>query len=195
MGRYRRAGRTWLLVLIALAVGIGVGVYGYHYVGTPKKPELTSSFINGRLEAVSELTTAKLTYTGLIKYSEGKIPFLTQNSFSMIYTASVRAGMDLSKASVEITEEEVAITLPVCEVQSVEVDERSIEFYDEHWALFNRSTKEEVIDMVSAAKEDVLAKADLENLLDSAKRQTEILIHSLLDDGIGERKLVIRTGE
>ena len=80
-------------------------------------------------------------------------------------------------------------------MQSVEVDERSIEFYDEHWALFNRSTKEEVIDMVSAAKEDVLAKADLENLLDSAKRQTEILIHSLLDDGIGERKLVIRTGE
>lgn len=195
MGRYRRAGRTWLLVLIALAVGIGVGIYGYHYVSTPKEPELTSSFINGRLEAVSELTTAKLTYTGLIKYSEGKIPFLTQNSFSMIYTASVRAGMDLSKASVEITEEEVAITLPVCEVQSVEVDERSIEFYDEHWALFNRLTKEEVIDMVSAAKEDVLAKADLENLLDSAKRQTEILIHSLLDDGIGERKLVIRTGE
>lgn len=194
MGRHRRIVRTLLLVMVTLAVGIGVGIYGYLYISTPKEPELTSSFINGKLEAVSELTTAKLTYTGLIKYSDGKIPFLTQNSFSMIYTASVRAGIDLSKAMVEVTEEQVVITLPACEVQAVDVDEKSIEFYDEHWALFNRSTKEEVIDMVSAAKEDVSAKADLENLLDSAKRQTQVLIQSLLEDVIGERELVIHSG-
>lgn len=193
MGTHKRAGRTFLFIVIALVIGVGVGIFGYVSLSTPKEPELTSSFINGKLEAVSELTTAKLTYTGLIKYSEGKIPFLTQNSFSMIYTATVRAGIDLSKAGVEITEEKVTITLPACEIQSVDVDETSIEFYDEHWAIFNRSTKEEVIDMVSAAKEDVSEKADIESLLNSASAQTQVLVRSLLEDAVGERELVIET--
>ena len=186
-------GKKLLFIILLLAVGIGVGSYGYAYLNTPKEPELTSSFINGKLEAVSELTTAKLTYTGLIKYSEGSIPFLTQNSFSMIYTATVRAGIDLSKAVVEITEEEVVIMLPACEIQSVDIDEESIEFYDEKWALFNRSTKEDVIDMVSAAKEDVTKKADIESLLESASLQTEALVKGLLEDTIGERRLVIQS--
>lgn len=186
-------GKKLLFIILLLAVGIGVGSYGYAYLNTPKEPELTSSFINGKLEAVSELTTAKLTYTGLIKYSEGSIPFLTQNSFSMIYTATVRAGIDLSKAVVEITEEEVVIILPACEIQSVDIDEESIEFYDEKWALFNRSTKEDVIDMVSAAKEDVTKKADIESLLESASLQTEALVKGLLEDTIGERSLVIQS--
>lgn len=186
-------GKKLLFIILLLAVGIGVGSYGYAYLNTPKEPELTSSFINGKLEAVSELTTAKLTYTGLIKYSEGSIPFLTQNSFSMIYTATVRAGIDLSKAVVEITEEEVVIMLPACEIQSVDIDEESIEFYDEKWALFNRSTKEDAIDMVSAAKEDVTKKADIESLLESASLQTEALVRGLLEDTIGERNLVIQS--
>ncbi len=188
-------GKKFLFIVLLLAIGIGVGSYGYAYLSTPKEPELTSSFINGKLEAVSELTTAKLTYTGLIKYSEGNIPFLTQNSFSMIYTATVRAGIDLSKALVEITEEEVVITLPGCEIQAVDIDEESIEFYDERWALFNRSTKEDVIDMVSAAKEDVTKKADTESLLESARLQTEALVRGLLGDVIGERSLVIQSAK
>ena len=192
-GGNKRMGKKLLFIILLLAVGIGVGSYGYAYLNTPKEPELTSSFINGKLEAVSELTTAKLTYTGLIKYSEGSIPFLTQNSFSMIYTATVRAGIDLSKAVVEITEEEVVIMLPACEIQSVDIDEESIEFYDEKWALFNRSTKEDVIDMVSAAKEDVTKKADIKSLLESASLQTEALVKGLLEDTIGERNLVIQS--
>lgn len=188
-------GKKLLFIILLLAIGIGVGSYGYAYLSTPKEPELTSSFINGKLEAVSELTTAKLTYTGLIKYSEGNIPFLTQNSFSMIYTATVRAGIDLSKALVEITEEEVVITLPECEIQTVNIDEESIEFYDERWALFNRSTKEDVIELVSAAKEDVTKKADVASLLESARLQTEALVRGLLVDVIGERSLVVQSAK
>ena len=47
----------------------------------PKEPELTSAFVSGKLEAVSELTTARLTYTGLIKYSEGKFHSLRKTAF------------------------------------------------------------------------------------------------------------------
>ena len=80
-----------------------------------------------------------------------------------------------------------------CEIQSVDIDEESIEFYDEKWALFNRSTKEDAIDMVSAAKEDVTKKADIESLLESASLQTKALVRGLLEDTIGERNLVIQS--
>ncbi len=192
MKERKRKSRTWLWVIVALLIGIGMGVYGDIRYRAPKEPELTSAFVSGKLEAVSELTTARLTYTGLIKYSEGKIPFLTQNSFSMIYTAKVRAGVDLAQAGIEIGEAQVVITLPECEVQSIDIDEQSIEFYDEHWALFNRTEKEDVIDTISAAKEDVRQNADLESLLESAGQQTRQLIKGLLEDEIGERELVIQ---
>lgn len=188
----RRKNRTWILVLLALVIGMGAGVFGYARCTAPKEPELTSAFVSGKLEAISELSTAKLTYTGLIKYSEGKIPFLTKNSFSMIYTADIRAGIDLTEAVIEIREDQVVITLPECEVQSVNVDEASIEFYDERWALFNRTEKEDVVDMVSAAKEDAAAKADIGGLLEEAELQTERIIRGLLQDTVGERELVIK---
>ena len=159
-----------VLLLMVLLLGMGAGIYGYARYTAPKEPELTSAFVSGKLEAVSELTTARLTYTGLIKYSEGKIPFLTKNSFSMIYTARVRE----------------------CEVQSIEIDEDSIEFYDEQWALFNRTEKEDVIDMVAAAKADVSEKADMDSLIQNARTQTERIVRGLLEDVIGERALVIR---
>ena len=91
----RRFLKTCFLLILVLLLGMGAGIYGYARYTAPKEPELTSAFVSGKLEAVSELTTARLTYTGLIKYSEGKIPFLTKNSFSMIYTARVRAGIDI----------------------------------------------------------------------------------------------------
>ena len=192
MKERKRKRRIWPWVVLALMIGAGVGFYGHARYSAPKEPELTSAFVSGKLEAVSELTTARLTYTGLIKYSEGKIPFLTRNSFSMIYTAKVRAGIDLGRAGIEIGEEQVVITLPECEVQSIDIDEDSIEFYDEHWALFNRTEKDDVIDTISAAREDVQEKADLESLLKSADLQTRQLVTELLEDEIGELELVIR---
>ena len=86
----------------------------------------------------------------------------------------------------------MVITLPECEVQSVEIDEDSIEFYDEQWALFNRTEKEDVIDMVAAAKADVSEKADMESLIQNARTQTERIVRGLLEDVVGERALVIR---
>lgn len=179
-----------LFAIMILAAGICLFIYDrYHQTS---EPEVTSSFINGKLEAASDLTASRLVYTGLIKYSEGSIPFLTQNSFSMIYTASVRAGIDLSKAQVRLTDDKAVITLPECVVQSIEVDPDSIEFYDEHWALFNWTQKADVIDTISAAKADVSQKADMESLLQNARLQTEKIIEGLLEDAVGDRKLIIQ---
>ena len=185
----------WIRFLVAAVLLVAVCVYFYARYQQAKDTDVTSTFVSGRLESVSELTTSKLTYTGLIKYSEGNIPFLTKNSFSMIYTATVCAGVDLSQTEIEVTKKRVTIMLPEGAVQSVNVDADSIEFYDEHWALFNWTEKKDITNAVSVAEEDVLKKADTESLLENARVQTEAVIQGILTEAVGDRELVIQWRE
>ena len=69
----KRKSRTWLWVILALLIGIGMGVYGdIRYRAPKKEPELTSAFVSGKLEAVSELTTARLTFTSALERKESR---------------------------------------------------------------------------------------------------------------------------
>ena len=84
-----------------VAAGPGAGDYG--------------DVIDSKLEAAGELDVAKMIYNGLIHYSDGSIPFLTQKAFNMTYRAEVRAGVNLAKANTEVTDSEVTVTLPAVE--------------------------------------------------------------------------------
>ena len=145
------------------------------------EPEITNTFISEKLEAVSELTTAKLTYTGLVRYTEGNIPFLTKKEFNMLYRAGVRAGIDLSQANIDVTDSEVKLTLPKAEIQEISVDADSIQFYDESFALFNGEKREDTVEALKVAEEDVRENGNMEDLMAEAQEQTEILLTGFLD--------------
>ena len=155
------------------------------------EPEITNTFISEKLEAVSELTTAKLTYTGLVRYTEGNIPFLTKKEFNMLYRAGVRAGIDLSQANIDVTDSDVKLTLPKAEIQEISVDADSIQFYDESFALFNGEKREDTLEALKVAEEDVRENGNMEELMAEAQEQTEILLTGFLDELIGDRTLVI----
>ena len=155
------------------------------------EPEITNTFISEKLEAVSELTTAKLTYTGLVRYTEGNIPFLTKKEFNMLYRAGVRAGIDLSQANIDVTDSDVKLTLPKAEIQEISVDADSIQFYDESFALFNGEKREDTVEALKVAEEDVRENGNMEELMAEAQEQTEILLTGFLDELIGDRTLVI----
>ncbi|MBE5935275.1 MAG: DUF4230 domain-containing protein [Lachnospiraceae bacterium] len=159
------------------------------------EPTLSSTFISEKLERVSELTTAKLTYNGLVQYSDGKVPFITKKAFSMIYRAEVKAGVELSETDIAITDTTVTLTLPQVKVFSVDVDSNSIQFYDEKSALFNWTNKEDVVKAVKKAEEDVKKNADIEGLKEEAREQNESLIKGLLEGTLGGRELIIKHEE
>ena len=155
------------------------------------EPEITNTFISEKLEAVSELTTAKLTYTGLVRYTEGNIPFLTKKEFNMLYRAGVRAGIDLSQGDINVTDSDVKLTLPKAEIQEIFVDADSIQFYDESFALFNGEKREDTVEALKVAEEDVRENGNMEELMVQAQEQTESLLTGFLDELIGDRTLVI----
>lgn len=185
--------KFWLLCAIALALLAAVGGFRLsNAMYERKQPKITASYISGKIDSISELTTAELTYHGLIVYSEGKIPLLTQKGFSMIYTANLRAGVDISKVKVDVSEDKVTVKLPASEIQLVHVEPSSIEFYDERFALFNWTDKKDAIDAVLIAEEDARTHADTASLLERADAQTALVVRNLLSDAIGEKELVIK---
>lgn len=156
-----------------------------------KAPSLTSTTISQQLANCSNLTTAELTYNGLIHFSKGDIPLINQNSFSMIYEATAKAGIDISQADITVTDTDIIILLPECEVTEINVNSDSLEFYDEHTSIFNRSEKTDVVTALQYAEDDVKEKADLQGLTNRAQAQTELIIKGLIEPIADERNIII----
>lgn len=171
-----------LITLVVIIAAIALVVVGYLLASLQNKETITVSAVSieERLSKCSDLTTARLDYRGLIRYSEGDIKYLTQKSFSMIYDATITAGIDLSQAEVTLDGTSIKVVLPQPTFQSIVIDPDSLEFYDEKAALFNWTEKEDTQKAMSYAKEDASAKAEQVELLTQASEQAESVVTNLL---------------
>lgn len=159
--------------------------------GKEKGPEVTADFLGSKLEPMSELVSAKLTYNGVIHYEDGNVPFFTQKAFLMVYRAEVKAGIDLSNVDITVTDTEVRITIPKDVNVDVTVIPESLEFYTEKKALFNKDEKEDTVSAILAAEEHVMENGGIEELKESARNEAAILISGLVEELIGERTLIV----
>ena len=184
---------TALVLVIALGLGLLIGAI--FLGGRKKEPELTAEGIKARIEQVSELATAEMTYRGLVAFREGEIPLINQKSFHMLYDATIRAGIDVSKVQCDVTEEKVTLTLPHAEILGdVAVNPDSLRFYDERNSLFNSKDYEDVQWALAKAQEETERGADVEGLREEAEVNAKALITALMGpELIGERELEIRT--
>ena len=180
--RKKRMRKLYILgIIFAVILGFFVCWKIFH----KSKPKITSNYIYSKLEDASDLTTQKMTYQGVVHYSEGDIPFITQKKYSMTYTAEIDAGVDLSKVKVDkVGNDEFNIVLPEVEIQGVHVDPESVAFYDESHALFNWNTKEDGVKAVQLAEEDAVNNADIEQLKKDAEENAKKVINDLLQDSI-----------
>lgn len=177
-----------LIIVIAAAALIGVGFLGSKLMDKEPKVTVSATSIEERLSQCSSLTTARLDYRGIVKYEEGEIAYINKKGFSMIYDAQIKAGIDLSQAKVKVDGNSIKITLPEPEIQDITIDSDSLEFYDEQFALFNWTNKEDTAKAMAYAKEDAQGKADQTDILSSAREQAHTVIETLLlpvteDDG------------
>lgn len=171
-----------LVTLVVIIAAIALVIVGYLLASLQNKETITVSAVSieERLSKCSDLTTARLNYRGLIRYSEGDIKYLTQKSFSMIYDATITAGIDLSQAEVTLDDTSIKVVLPQPTIQSIVIDPDSLEFYDEKAALFNWTEKQDTQKAMSYAKEDASAKAEQVDLLTQASEQAESVVTNLL---------------
>lgn len=165
--------------MIAAAALIATGFLSARLLDK-EKITVSASSIEERLSKCSSLTTARLDYRGMIKYEEGDIPYINKKSFSMIYDAHIKAGIDLSQAKVEVNGKKIKVTVPAPEIQDIVVSPDSLEFYDEKLALFNWTDREDTAKAMEYAEQDAAAKASQTDILTQASDQAKTVINTLI---------------
>ena len=177
-----------IIVILLMVVAAGGSWY---YFQQKNKPKVDAKSLMERLEESSELTTAKNYYTGLVRFSEGSVPLINKNSFSMKYDAVIRAGFDMDKVSIEVTDDAVIVKVPKAEIQDISIDPDSLEFYDNKTSLFKTDRKEATKQALVEAKKDAEEHAAEKGLLEEADKRAEIIFKGILSDGIGAREVVV----
>ncbi|MBP3882714.1 MAG: DUF4230 domain-containing protein [Lachnospiraceae bacterium] len=171
-----------ILVLVIALLGAallgGMALQKHREVEAMEKIDNTS--ITQKVVGLKQLTTAQLTYHGLVEFEEGKIRFINQKEFLMTYTAKVTAGVDFSQAEVKESDNQVTVKLPAAKIQTITIDPDSIEFYDIKKALFNRASKEDAIEAEKIADEDIRASMDKKELLNTATIQAREMVKEIM---------------
>lgn len=182
----RRIGPVAFVIVAVLGIALGIlGTFSVQRLLAPSV-RLDTTTVTEQLERVQELATAKLSYRGLVKYEEGDIDFINKKGFTMIYDAEVRAGVDLSRARVEVSGRDVRVALPAATVQSISIDPDSIRFYDEKFALFNWQNRTDAAEALKLAQENANEKVDASKLIAEANDQAVEAVRALLSPFTGE---------
>lgn len=173
-----------MFTVICLLIG-GVLGWNFHSWLTKEEP-VDVDYLSGKLSDASELTTQTITYTSRVPMSSGAIPFINKKSFVMVYTATLRAGVDLSDVDIKDQgNRRIVIKIPHATIQGTpNIDPTTIEFTDEKNSLLSWNKKEDVTEALAKAKEDVDSNdsINITLLLTRADDHAEELIHALLDD-------------
>ena len=182
---------TKAIIILVLAIALlgaallgGMALQKHREVEAMEKIDNTS--ITQKVVGLKNLTTAQLTYHGLVEYEEGKIRFINQKEFLMTYTAKVTAGVDFSQAEVKESGNQVTVKLPAAKIQTITIDPDSIEFYDIKKALFNRASKEDAIEAEKIADEDIRASMDKKELLNTATIQAREMVKEIMTPALAD---------
>ncbi|MDD8048586.1 MAG: DUF4230 domain-containing protein [Thomasclavelia sp.] len=176
------------ITLLAVALIIA-GIFGIKVVDNQSKEEVSTRVLREKVEACSDLITTKVHLYGLVDYDNKKIPFLTQDSYSMVYEATVSIGINIKKVDVSTSGSKVIVKVPEIKIKSINVDPDSIEYYDTNFALFKGDNKKAAVAGIKKAKADAKKKLNMKDLKSQSKKQIKALIDNLFKDNIGDKTL------
>lgn len=169
--------------------------------GREQQPVITSDLLGQQLQTVQELVSVEYHYTNMGKFENQvdfygwKVPFTTKR-FLVSYDGLIKAGVDLSGASVEVDEvqKSVTITLPESRILSHEIPEDSIQVFDETRNIFNPITIEDYTGFTRDQKAEVEQRAIDEGLLTGASEKAREAVETLaaLLPGSGDYTWTIR---
>lgn len=157
----------------------------------PAEPEISVEYISKKLEKISSLQTAQITYGCVVDFEEGKVDILSKKSFSMYYEVTTSAGIDVSE--IVCTEEngKYTLTLPAAKLGEPNINPDSLRFYDVDKAIFNKMEYSDVAKAQQEAKKDVYYQKSTYDLLDMANKNAVDVLSNLLLCFLSEDKFEI----
>lgn len=160
----------------------------------PVAPEINLDIIYSEIGEIGELATEEYLFTDAARYSDSKmiksvkVP-LTEKSFLLKWSGVIKAGVNLELVNIEVNEDEktIVVSIPSAEILSYQIDNDSVEVYNEKNNIFNRITVEDKIKF-DTATEDAMKERAIENgILEKAQNNAQTILRRLLqsDHAIG----------
>lgn len=181
-----------LLGILACAiVGGGCFFLGRSAANQKENTQLSAVVLESRLSEINELASVSYSYTNMAQFESSndfygmKLPFTTKR-FILTYDGEIKAGVDLKKAAVSVEGTAVTVDLPNAEILSHEIDEDSVEVFDEKTSIFNPFTVEDFSSFQSDQKNAVEQKAVNKGLLTEAQTKAEDSVRMLLSAALPE---------
>lgn len=149
--------------------------------------QYNSSSIINRITSIQELSLIEYHYTSVIGLKSNKsiqeipIPF-TGKSFLATYDGVIKAGIDLEKSKVTITEDAISVIIPKARITNHIVDESTLIVYDESKNILNPIKIEDYNEALKLEKKNMEDKALKNGILSQAEEQAVTLINSILSD-------------
>ena len=154
--------------------------------------EITSEILRDGLREVGVLVTDEYYFTEVVSYTSIKRLWnidlgITETSYLASYDGVVRAGVDLSGATVEKDDaaRRITVTMPGAEIIDVDIDPESFQLYSEKSGLGNPISAEDfnnsLLELEQTAREKALARGLLERSDENARALARNLIGALVD--------------
>lgn len=165
-------------VIAIIVLVIAIFFAGVHYASGSNNNKITSTTIKNQLTEINELALYSYDYSKVGKFSNKlsfngwKIP-LTQKNFIITYDGSIKAGIDLKQAKISIDNDQLNITLPAAKILSHEIDEKSIEVYDESSNIFNQISINDYKSFATKEKKKNEKEAISNGILEKSKTKAE----------------------
>lgn len=175
----------WLGILLCALVGGACFLGGRWSAGRSENVQIDAVVLQNQLTEIRELATVTYAYTNMAQFESSndfygmKVPFTTK-SFILTYDGTIKAGVDLDGAEVNVSGTAVTITLPEARILSHGIDEDSVEVFDEKTSIFNPFTVEDFTSFQADQKAAMEERALSRGLLEEARRKAVSSVEQLL---------------
>lgn len=153
--------------------------------------EMSAVVLENRLTEISELASLTYSYTNMAEFENSKdfygikVPFTTK-SFIVTYDGTIKAGVDLNQAEVNVSGKKITVTLPAAEILSHEIDEDSLEIFDESTSIFNPLKVSDYNTFNKEQKAEMEKKATGKGLLTEAGKKAADAIDDFISQLSGD---------
>ena len=135
--------QTWKNIITILIIAVVLFFVGKLWPSNENSTKLTSDLLSQQISHISELSTVEYNYTNMGKFENQatfygwNVPFTTK-SFIVSYDGCIKAGIDMNEVEIKVKGKTIYIDVPEAKILSHEIDEKSIEVFDETRNIFNQ---------------------------------------------------------
>lgn len=176
---------TFKNIITIIIVACLFFVIGWLWPTSEEENKITSDLLASQIEDISELATIEYNYTNMGKFENTstfygyEIPFTTK-SFIVSYDGIIKAGIDMNEVSIKVSRRIITVTVPEAEILSHEIDEDSLQIFDESSNIFNQITIEDYNTFSADQKETMEEKVIEKGLLSEAQDKAETVITNFI---------------